>query len=134
MDTLPVHYAETTKALIESVGAFVKFLPPYSPDLSPIELCQSKLKEILRSAKPRIWDALNEAITMAVNVITDENALNWFNHCGLFFEPIQIARIVAGFSQSAVSAVLVGLFLAQVLSGRCASRLPLIITIYPNLI
>jgi transposase len=88
MDNLPVHYAKTTKALIESVGAFVKFLPPYSPDLSPIELCWSKLKEILRSAKARTWDALDEAITMAVNVLTDENALNWFNHCGLFFEPI----------------------------------------------
>jgi transposase len=88
MDNLPVHYAETTKALIESVGAFVKFLPPYSPDLSPIELCWSKLKEILRSQGARTSDALDEAITMAVNLITDENALNWFNHCGLFFEPI----------------------------------------------
>ncbi len=39
MDNLPVPYAETTKALIESVRCFVKFLPPYSPDLSPIELC-----------------------------------------------------------------------------------------------
>jgi transposase len=96
MDNLPVHYAETTKALIESVGYFVKFLPTYSPALSPIELCWSKLKEILRYAKTRTWDALDEAITMAVNVITDENALNWFNHCGLFFEPIYIARIVAG--------------------------------------
>jgi transposase len=81
--------AETTKALIESVGSFVKFLPPYSPDLSPIELCWSKLKEILRSAKTRTADALDEAITMAVNLITDENALNWFNHCGLFFEPMR---------------------------------------------
>jgi transposase len=88
MDNLPVHYAETTKALIESVGCFVKFLPTYSPDLSPIELCWSKLKEILRSAKTRTWEALGEAITMAVNLITDENALNCFNHCGLFFEPI----------------------------------------------
>jgi transposase len=88
MDNLPVHYAETTKALIESVGCFVKFLPPYSPDLSPIELSWSKLKEILRSQGSRTSDALDEAITMAVNLITDENALNWFNHCGLFFEPI----------------------------------------------
>ncbi|MHC5734772.1 IS630 family transposase [Nostoc sp.] len=39
MDNFPVHYAETAKSLIESVGAKVKFLPPYSPDLSPIELC-----------------------------------------------------------------------------------------------
>jgi hypothetical protein len=67
----------------------VNFLPPYSPDLSPIELCWSKLKEILRSAKTRTWEALDEAITMAVNLITDENALNWFNHCGLFFEPMR---------------------------------------------
>ncbi|MEH2317213.1 transposase [Nostoc sp.] len=88
MDNLPVHYAATAKALIESVGSKVKFLPPYSPDLSPIELCWSKLKEILRSAKTRTFDALDKAITMAVNAITDENALNWFNHCGLFFEPI----------------------------------------------
>ncbi|QLE45990.1 IS630 family transposase (plasmid) [Nostoc sp. C052] len=44
MDNLPVHYAATAKSLIESVGEKVKFLPPYSPDLSPIELCWSKLK------------------------------------------------------------------------------------------
>lgn len=89
MDNLPVHYAEVAKALIESVGAKVKFLPPYSPDLSPIELCWSKLKEILRSAKARTSEALDRAITFAVNAITDENALNWFNHCGFFFEPIR---------------------------------------------
>jgi transposase len=89
MDNLPVHYAKAAIALIESVGARVKFLPPYSPDLSPIELCWSKLKEILRSAKARTSDALNEAITIAVNAITEEQALGWFNHCGLFFEPIR---------------------------------------------
>ena len=88
MDNLPVHYANSAKTLIESVGAKIKFLPPYSPDLSPIELCWSKLKEILRSQAARTSDALDEAITMAVNLITDENALNWFNHCGLFFEHI----------------------------------------------
>ncbi|OBQ31517.1 MAG: hypothetical protein AN484_29030, partial [Aphanizomenon flos-aquae WA102] len=88
MDNLPVHYAEKARVLIESVGVKVKFLPAYSPDLSPIELCWSKLKEILRSAKAHSFDALDEAITMAVNAITDENALNWFNHCGLFFDPI----------------------------------------------
>jgi len=75
MDNLSVHYAETAIALIESVGAKVKFLPPYSPDLSPIELCGSKFKEMLRSAKARTSDALNEAITQAVNAIPDENAL-----------------------------------------------------------
>lgn len=48
MDNLSVHYAVPAKSLIESVGAKVRFLPPYSPDLSPIELCWSKLKEIQR--------------------------------------------------------------------------------------
>ena len=88
MDNLPVHYARTAKSLRESVGASIKFLPPYSPDLSPIELCWSKLKRILCSEAARTFDALNEAITVAINAITDENALNWSNHCGLFFEPI----------------------------------------------
>ncbi|TPX27138.1 transposase [Cylindrospermopsis raciborskii Cr2010] len=68
----------------ESVGAKVKFLPPYSPDLSPIELCWSKLKQFLRSREARTLEALNEAMTSAVNYITAEDALNWFNHCGLF--------------------------------------------------
>jgi len=89
MDNLPVHYAEIAKNLIESVGAKVKFLPPYSPDLSPIELCWSKLKEIIRSAKARTIQALDAAITMAINAITDEDALNWFHHCGICFEPLR---------------------------------------------
>jgi transposase len=66
-----------------------QFLPPYSPDLSPIELCWSKLKEIIRSAKARTIDALDAAITMAINAITDEDALNWFHHCGICFEPFR---------------------------------------------
>lgn len=89
MDNLSVHYADRAKELIESVGAKVKFLPPYSPDLSPIELCWSKLKEIIRSEKARTLDALDTAITMAINEITDEDALNWFHHCGIYFEPFR---------------------------------------------
>jgi hypothetical protein len=93
-------YFQTFKILyIESVGSKVKFLPPYSPDFSLIELCWSKLKEILRFAKTRTFDALDEAISMAVNSITGENALNWFNHCGLFFAPILdscfVVRLIA---------------------------------------
>jgi hypothetical protein len=52
-------------------------------------LCWSKLKEIVRSAKVRTIEALDEAITNAINGITDENALNWFQHCGLYFEPFR---------------------------------------------
>nr|WP_180983233.1 transposase [Cylindrospermopsis raciborskii] len=84
MDNLKVHYAERVRLSIESVGAKVKFLPPYSPDLSPIELCWSKLKQFLLSREARTLEALNECMTSAVNYITAEDALNWCNHCGLF--------------------------------------------------
>ncbi|EFA70859.1 Transposase IS630 family protein [Cylindrospermopsis raciborskii CS-505] len=53
--------AERMRLSIESVGAKVKFLPPYSPDLSPIELCWSKLKQFLRSREARTLEALNES-------------------------------------------------------------------------
>ncbi|WP_442938312.1 transposase [Nostoc sp.] len=53
MDNLRVHHTERVRVAIESVGAKVKFLPPYSPDLSPIELCWSKLKQFLRSCEAR---------------------------------------------------------------------------------
>ena len=89
MDNLPVHYAKTARALIESVGAKVKFLPPYSPDLSPIELCWSKLKEILRSAKARTYSTLDDALSSAIDLITADNALNWFHHCGIVFQPLR---------------------------------------------
>ena len=89
MDNLSVHYAERARILIESAGAKVKFLPPYSPDLSPIELCWSKLKEIIRSAKACTIDTLDAAITKAINAITDENALDWFHHCGICFHPFR---------------------------------------------
>jgi transposase len=75
----------TVQQTIESVGAKVVFLPPYSPDLSPIELCWSKLKQLLRSAKARTHEALNQALTRIINErISADDALGWFNHCGLF--------------------------------------------------
>ena len=95
MDNVPFHHADKIESLIESVGAKVKYLPPYSPDLSPIELCWSKIKEILRSAKARTENALNIAITNAINAISDEDAINWFNHCGLFAESIRL--LLSGF-------------------------------------
>jgi len=88
-NNLPVHPAEAVESLIESVGAKVQFLPPYSPDLSPIEFCRSTIKVILRSEAARTSNVLDEAITKAINAITDENALKWFHHCSLFFEPIR---------------------------------------------
>jgi transposase len=70
---------------IEAVGAKVVFLPPYSPDLSPIELWWSKLKQLLRSAKARTREALDQALTQIINeCISEDDVLGWFAHCGLF--------------------------------------------------
>jgi transposase len=85
MDNLPVHHAEVIREAIEAAGAKLVFLPPYSPDLSPIELCWSKLKQLLRSAKARTREALDQALTDIINnYISSDDALGWFAHCGLF--------------------------------------------------
>ena len=63
MDNLPAHKATAVKEAIESVGARVVFLSPYSPDFNPIENCWSKVKEYLRSCESRTYDALDKAIT-----------------------------------------------------------------------
>ncbi|MEH1938292.1 MAG: transposase [Nostoc sp.] len=59
-------------------------MPRYSPDLSPIELCWSKLKQFLRSREARTLELLDQAMALAVNYITEDDAFGWFNHCGLF--------------------------------------------------
>ena len=85
MDNLPVHHASVIREAIEAVGAKLVFLPPYSPDLSPIELCWSKLKQLLRSAKARTPEALDQALSKIINdCISYDDALGWFAHCGLF--------------------------------------------------
>ncbi len=85
MDNLSVHKANKIKEMIQTVGAEVVFLPPYSPDLSPIELCWSKLKQCLRTAKARTTQAINQALTEIINHhISGDDAVGWFEHCGLF--------------------------------------------------
>lgn len=82
MDNLSVHKVRQIRALIEAAGAEVWYLPPYSPDLSPIEPCWSKLKSGLRSLAARNREALDEAITQAFGTITAGDAQGWFRHCG----------------------------------------------------
>lgn len=84
MDNLRVHQAGSIRAAIEAVGASLVFLPPYSPDLSPIELCWSKLKQFFRSRKARTYEALDQAVTDGMSYISEDDAWGWFNHCGLF--------------------------------------------------
>jgi len=67
----------------------VKFLPAYSRDLSQLNSQKSKIKGIMRSEAARSSETLDVALAKAINGITDENALNWFNHGGLFLEPIR---------------------------------------------
>ncbi len=66
---------------IESVGARIKFLSPYSPDFNPIENCWSKLKEYLRSQEARTYEQLDQAIAQAINSVTDKDIIGWFAHC-----------------------------------------------------
>lgn len=82
MDNLSAHKVAGVRQRIEAVGAKLLYLPPYSPDLNPIEQAWSKLKQILRSLKARTAEALEAAITEAIQAITAENALAWFSHCG----------------------------------------------------
>lgn len=84
LDNLKVHHAAVIRQIIEAAGARLVFLPPYSPDLSPIELCWSKVKQFLRSRASRTYPALEQAMTDVTYYITEDDAWGWFNHCGLF--------------------------------------------------
>ncbi len=82
LDNLGAHHNQRAKQLIESAGGQIKWLPPYSPDMSPIEECWSKLKQILRGKAARTRVALENAIKEAINSITKLDAIGWFKHCG----------------------------------------------------
>ncbi len=85
LDNLSPHKSEPTLALIRQTGARILFLPAYSPDLNPIELMWSKVKNYLRSVEAQTEAALVEAIGAALRTITPRDAMNWFAHCGYSF-------------------------------------------------
>ncbi|WP_229725235.1 IS630 family transposase [Hymenobacter baengnokdamensis] len=82
LDNLPVHKAQGLAEVVEARGARLLYLPPYSPDFTPIELAFSKLKTHLRTAAARTRQALTSAWQAALTWITAEDAQNWFDHCG----------------------------------------------------
>lgn len=82
MDNLPVHKVSGVTQLIHAAGAEVIFLPPYSPDLNPIELCWSKVKAALRLAKARTAEALFTALAQALRSVSTDDISHWFAHCG----------------------------------------------------
>jgi transposase len=85
LDNLSAHKSESTLSLIEQTGARVLFLPPYSPDLNPIEMMWSKVKQYLRSAEARTEQDLLQAIGLALATVTAQDAINWFASCGYSF-------------------------------------------------
>jgi transposase len=85
MDNLSPHKSDPTLALILQVGAQVRFLPAYSPDLNPIEKMWSKVKSLLRSAEARTPADLVQAIGQALAQVTPQDALGWFASCGYSF-------------------------------------------------
>lgn len=82
MDNLSSHKRKRTRQLIESAGASLVFLPPYSPDLNPIEMIFSKVKRLLRSLSCRTRDALWQAMQSVLDQVTTRDAENCFRHCG----------------------------------------------------
>jgi transposase len=82
LDNLGAHKSERARRLVEERGAELLFLPPYSPDFSPIEEAFSKLKTLLRREKARTKEALVEAMGRALDVITPEDTRGFFAHCG----------------------------------------------------
>jgi len=82
LDNLSPHKHPETTRLIEQAGARVRYLPPYSPDLNPIEKMWSKVKAALRSAKARTQTALEAAIACALAAVTSADAMGWFASCG----------------------------------------------------
>lgn len=82
MDNLRCHKTALVEALVQQRGASILWLPPYSPDFSPIEHAFSKLKAYLRHAKAQTLPTLIEAISQALLAITHLDAIGWFTHCG----------------------------------------------------
>ena len=82
MDNLSAHKGERVRELIEGRGCEVLYLPPYSPDLNPIEEAFAKIKGILRKAEARNREALIEAIGRAISAVTAQDVRGFFEHCG----------------------------------------------------
>jgi transposase len=88
MDNLTAHKGDRIRELIESAGCGLVYLPPYSPDLNPIEEAFSKIKGILRKVEARTREALVEALGLALSSVSKEDARGFFEHCG-YGAPVQ---------------------------------------------
>jgi transposase len=87
MDNLSSHKAAGVRQAIEQTGARLMYLPPYSPDLNPIELAFSKLKWLLRSAAERTVDTLWSRLGLLLDAFPPQQCRNYFRHCGYPVSP-----------------------------------------------
>jgi transposase len=81
LDNLSSHHVTGIESVLAAVGAKLLFLPPYSPDLSPVENCGSKVKTLMRAEAPRTTAAVYEATGHAIGRVTPSDARGWFGHC-----------------------------------------------------
>jgi transposase len=82
MDNLSAHKNSEVAEHIKKCGAELLYLPPYSPDLNPIENMWSKIKQLLRGMEGRTRDALEEGIACALDLVCASDAQGWFKNCG----------------------------------------------------
>lgn len=82
MDNLPAHKVTGVRRAIETAGAHLLYLPPYSPDFNPIEMAFSKLKAALRKAAARTVDDLWDAIAQSIDAFTPDECKNYFAAAG----------------------------------------------------
>jgi len=82
MDNLPAHKRPIVRSIIEEAGCELWLLPPYSPDLNPIEMMWSKVKQLIRGCEPRTFETLTQAVFDAMDAVTSQDANGFFAHCG----------------------------------------------------
>ena len=82
LDNLPAHKVAGIREAIEAVGAQIQYLPPYSPDLNPIEMAFSKLKSLLRKAAARTVSELEAAIASLLSCFTPQECCRYLRHAG----------------------------------------------------
>jgi len=82
IDNLSSHKVKGVLKPLYNKGVTVLFLPPYSPDLNPIEMMWSKLKAILRKLKARTYEDVQKALQQALDSITEYDIVNWIKHDG----------------------------------------------------
>ena len=83
MDNMRSHHAKIVTELLDKSGISYLYLPPYSPDLNPIEKMWSKMKSILRKRKIRIASELPEAVKAALEAVSTNDCRGWFHACGI---------------------------------------------------